>query len=220
MAWLETKIQEQLFLPVRLVGQKITWSFQRHLVPWKCAVFCKELEMALLQYINNNMEIVQYSVKNYCRIYKMSWFSYTLWKRENNFKCKGYGNAVNKHQCIRGFFMQQARFIFTEKLSININDCSYIRKSGCARKPTFQSFSVSLNLNNPTLEDLRSDSFLICIGLIQDTSWDLKRAVLFNTWVSENQVHFPVWDQPRFNSMFLNRQNELELSKHFVRFGQ
>lgn len=66
--------------------------------------------------------------------------------------------------------MQQARYIFTEKLSININDCSYIRKSGCARKPTFQSFSVSLNLNNPTLEDLRSDSFLICIGLIQDTS--------------------------------------------------
>lgn len=50
MAWLCTKMQEQLFLPSGLVGQKITRSYQSWDI-WYMKVFCNELEMALLQYI-------------------------------------------------------------------------------------------------------------------------------------------------------------------------
>lgn len=50
MAWLCTKIQEQLFFSSGLVGQKITRSYQSWDI-WYMKVFCNELEMALLQYI-------------------------------------------------------------------------------------------------------------------------------------------------------------------------
>lgn len=220
MAWLCTDTGTSV------LAFKTCWAENNSVLPKLRHLVHKSVEHFVMNWkwhycnIYNNMEIVQYGVRNLCRIYKMSWFSHTLWKRENNFKCKGYGNSVNKHQCIRGFFMQQARFILHRKKNIYKHQWLQLHEEVWVCKKTY--FSIDLHFFKFKQLNIRRSKIWFISRLYQFHPGHLLRfekSCAVNTRVSENQVHFSVWDQ-RFNSVFLNRQNEPELSKHSVHFGQ